>query len=477
MSCHLFGFFQDHWGCFYAEKGKVPIQSAQITIRAFEITYKLMSNVPPCKVFHLVKTAHQAGIELQHVERLTLTHVPTRIDDFIQLIADKILTPKTCHLFLNNPKLIGALSYEGIRHLFRRWKDSGGKTNILVFAQSIRHELYPDTLPDGKEVNWEILEHPRLISFLNAVNDTKRSEEPFYFHDHAYNPGLYRPSNALILLPTPVVTSSPKEKILPKEEFEELPLGDHESVVCEDTLALWMQRAELHSSLMDDPYLFTSTEGYAPSPEPVAENSWNDVLSLITEDIYSRTESSLPADPDLLALNQELNNVETLLHLASLGDAEGILDQWSSWMDPIRERIKKLDERLRQRTVLTTAPAEILEEIPSVVVPDASGETLVQETLILETQKTSSSAHEQVAIEEPQAKKIPEIPEGELGTLVDETQRKLKQLPAGIMRRQLKGQLDTLTSEALKDGGGPFLKVRLMKLQTEIQSLLDEISS
>ena len=94
-----------------------------------------------------------------------------------------------------------------------------------------------------------------------------------------------------------------------------------------------------------------------------------------------------------------------------------------------------------------------------------------------ETQKTSPPAHEQVPVEDLQAKKVPEIPEGKLGMLVDETQRKLKQLPAGIMRRQFKRQLDTLTSEALKDDKNPSLKADLMKLQAEIQGLLDEISS
>jgi hypothetical protein len=457
MSCHLFGFFQNHWECFSTENGAVPIQSAQIIIRAFEIVYKLMSNVPPCKIVHLVKIAHQAGIELQQIERLALTHIPMRIDDFIQLITDKILTHKTCHLFLNNPELIRALSYEGIRHLFTRWKDSGGKTNILVFAQCIRHELYPDILPDGKEIDWEILEHPQLISFLSAVNSAKQSEGPFYFPDHAYAPGLYKPLNALVLLPHPIVLSSPKEKILLEED-------EKRESFCEDALAAWMQRGELYSCLLDDPYLFTSTEEQAPA-QPIALNPWDDVLCLIKEDICSQAESSLPEDPDLLALNQELEEVGTLLHLVSLGDTEGVLDHWSSWINTIRERIKTLDERLIQQAVLTTEPTEALEETPA------------QETPRLKTRKTSPRVKAQIRVEEQQAKKAPELPEREVKTWIQETDEKLKQLPSGAMRRQFKNQLDTLTNEALTDEKDPSLKARLMKLQAEIQSLLDEILS
>ncbi len=418
ISCQLFGFFQNHWGCFCTEQETVPIQSAQITIRTFEIIYKLMRIVPPCKVFHLVQTAHQTSIELTQIERLVLAHVPVRIDDFTQLMADKILTPKTSRLFLKYPELIDALSYEGIRHLFTRWKESGSKTDILVFAQSIRHELYPDTLPDGIKIVWEILEHPQLDSFLHALYRKTRSEESFSFPDHAYAPGLYQPSNALILLPPPVCVSYTNEKISPTKGERD----KEESPIREKSLDV--------------------------------EHPWNVVTSLIQEDLNETLTTSLTEDSDLVGLIQEMEAVHHLLNQVRTGDVDGVLDCWISWIDPIRDRIRKLDGRLKRIEPAATIPP-----------------ILKEEAVLTAVQIQSFQRQEPPPVQEL----APSVEIPAESQLVTQTRELLAKLPSGSMRRQLKKKLDQLIEET-SQGEDSSLKAGFLNLQGEIQSLLDVLS-
>ncbi|MBI2473403.1 hypothetical protein HYV70_02525 [Candidatus Uhrbacteria bacterium] len=495
MSCQLFGFFQDHWGCFCTEKEAVPIQSAQITIRAFEIIYKLMSTVPPCKVLRLVQSAHQARIDLQQIERIALSHIPMRIDDFIQLMADKILTPKTSILFLKYPELIDALSYEGIRHLFRRWKESERKTNILVFAQSIRQELYPDTLPDGIKTEWEILEHPRLFSFLHALHGTTQGEISFSFPDHAYAPGLYTPSNAMILLPKtvpmlvarqdqPLIQASPRQEegeydypILDLDEDENESdaltqitcIQTAENFFCEEVFSLWTERAEAYSASHENPCLLTSKSETSLWEESAdVENPWDVVIYLIEEDLKEKLVASATEDPDLVDLMQEMQAVHRLLNFARAGDAEGVLDCWASWIDPIRGRIKKLDGRLKQTEKEVTISTLLKEEVLPISLVE---ECETEEMTVQETPAVSLQIQEPSPVQEL----TPSVEIPAESQLVTQTRELLAKLPVGSMRKQLKKKLDTLIGEATQ-GEGASLKAAFTHLQGEIQSLLDVIS-
>ena len=468
-TCHLFTHFHGHWACGLPG---TTAPSSEVLITSFELAHTINGTIPPCAIVRVVQTASDVGIGSELIKNFVMTHHPTRLNDWTALMRDGLLTKTTYKELASRPELVAALSYDGLKRLLTQWQSSD--MDLLDCARQMTSELYPDGVPMGTNPKWEGVP-TSLIGFLRALKDAllKLGRMAFNYPAHDASPGMYVPENAAILLEPPSVAQVDTEEIVPASQTE--PSRDP------DVVALLVEQGEAceaSNALLDE--LRDSPEPDpepAPDPDPTHEpeaTSWSDIHELIAMDAREGREGI--EDSCLQALLVDIGEIEHLLDLAARGETDDVLGLWSAWMDPIRDRIREVDARLKN---LASRPPTVIEvaavpPAPPAPEPAPEPEPEPDPEPVLEPEPGAATLPEPTPVAPVQ--EHPQLPEGELGELFTAVYSALARLPAGSMKRQFNGQLEVLRTEALSDGNVRSLKPRILATHKEITELLEVIS-